>query len=45
MDQRGSARWGDFLTPSLLYFDSTTLVVGLIEEEPLIALGSFFFSW
>lgn len=43
VDQRGSSRWGDFLTSSLVYFDST-FVVGLREEELLIALG-FFFSW
>lgn len=43
VDQRGSARWGDFLTSSLVYFDST-FVVGLREEELLIALG-FSFSW
>lgn len=36
MDQRGSALWDDFLTSSLVYFDSTTFVVGLREEVLLI---------
>lgn len=36
VDQRGSALWDDFLTSSLVYFDSTTFVVGLREEVLLI---------
>lgn len=51
VEGRGGLGWtseglpvgGDFLTSSLVYFDST-FVVGLREEELLIALG-FFFSW